>query len=353
MNVTTRCGLTLGKFAPLHKGHQFLIETALGEVDRLIVLIYDAPETTVPLSIRADWLRNLYPDIEVIEVWDGPNVVGASPEITRMHDEHIVSLVGDRNITHFYSSEFYGDHVSRALGAVDRRVDEARRVVPISGTELRSDPYGGRGYLAPAVYRDLIARIVFLGAPSTGKSTLATRAAELFETVHVPEYGRDYWDAHQIERRLSADQLVEIAIGHRIIEEKVMLEANRFLFVDTDATTTANFARHYHGSVDPRLMLLAEATRDRYDLFILCGDDIPYDVTWDRSGEVDRRIMQRRTRSDLIARRIPFVELRGSLDERLGILKGLLHDFDRFRPLGDHLVRVGSEEKGVSIPSKS
>ena len=37
----TRVGLTLGKFAPLHRGHQSLIEKALAETDRLIVMIYD------------------------------------------------------------------------------------------------------------------------------------------------------------------------------------------------------------------------------------------------------------------------------------------------------------------------
>ena len=49
-------GLTLGKFAPLHKGHQLVIETALAEVDELTVVIYDSPEVTpVPLSVRANW----------------------------------------------------------------------------------------------------------------------------------------------------------------------------------------------------------------------------------------------------------------------------------------------------------
>ncbi len=39
-------GLTLGKFAPLHKGHQLVIETALAEMDEVISIIYDAPKTT-------------------------------------------------------------------------------------------------------------------------------------------------------------------------------------------------------------------------------------------------------------------------------------------------------------------
>jgi HTH-type transcriptional repressor of NAD biosynthesis genes len=61
-------GLVLGKFAPLHKGHQLLIEAARAENDRVIVLIYDAPDlTNVPLPVRVRWLSSLYPDVRIID----------------------------------------------------------------------------------------------------------------------------------------------------------------------------------------------------------------------------------------------------------------------------------------------
>lgn len=135
-------GLTLGKFAPLHKGHQFVIETALAEMDEVIVLIYDCPETTtVPLTIRANWLRRLYPQVQIIEAWDGPTEVGDTPEIKRKHEDYILNELELTNITHFYSSEFYGEHMSVALGAVNRLVDCARQVVPVSGTLIRQNPF--------------------------------------------------------------------------------------------------------------------------------------------------------------------------------------------------------------------
>lgn len=56
-----KTGLTLGKFAPLHKGHQYMIETALQEMDEVYVLIYDTPVIPIPLSIRAGWIREMYP----------------------------------------------------------------------------------------------------------------------------------------------------------------------------------------------------------------------------------------------------------------------------------------------------
>ncbi len=36
-----RIGLTIGKYAPLHKGHQLLIETAIKEMDEVYCIIYD------------------------------------------------------------------------------------------------------------------------------------------------------------------------------------------------------------------------------------------------------------------------------------------------------------------------
>jgi HTH-type transcriptional repressor of NAD biosynthesis genes len=316
--MSRRIGLTLGKFAPLHRGHQLVMETALREVDHLIVMIYDCPGITpIPLNVRAQWIRDLYPNVEVIEAFDGPTEVGSDPRITRAHDEYILRHVGHRGITHFYSSEFYGTHVSAALGAIDRRVDPERKQVPISATRIREDAFEHREFIAPRVYRDLIVNVAVLGAPSTGKTTLCEALARRFGTVWMPEYGREYWEQHQVERRLSAEQLVEIAEGHLQREEAALLDANRFLFTDTNAITTLIFAKYYHSSALPRLQELARQAEKRYAHVFVCADDIPYENTWDRSGEANRSEMQAWTIEELRRRSVPFVELRGTLEERV------------------------------------
>lgn len=312
-----KVGLVLGKFAPLHRGHQLLIETALAETDHVIVLIYDCPELPVPgLPIRSAWIRKLYPAVEVCEAWDGPTETGLELAVTQRHDAYLQRRLGHRGITHFFSSEDYGAHVSRALGAVDRRVDPSRQRVPISATQVRLDLFANRQLLAPGVYRDLITQVVLLGAPSTGKTTLAAELARRYQTTWMPEYGREYWNEHQLQRRLTREQLLEIALEHRRREEDVLANANRFLFIDTDASTTLQFSYYYHESADPRLIELAGETRLRYDLFLLCSPDIPYEASWDRSGDVSRSQMQRRIEADLWYRKVPYVPLAGSLDQR-------------------------------------
>jgi NadR type nicotinamide-nucleotide adenylyltransferase len=326
-----RRGLTLGKFAPLHRGHQFMIETALAEMDTLVILIYDCPEvTTIPLPVRSAWLRTLYPTAEVIEAWNGPREVGNTPAIRQAHEDYIINELQIGKISHFYSSEFYGAHMSHALGAIDRRVDPRRSTIPVSGTLIRADPYAYRALMHPLVYRDLISNIVLLGAPSTGKTTLAARLAEEYTTVWMPEYGREYWEAHQQERRLSAEQLVEIAEGHLIREEALLTQAKRYLFTDTNALTTAMFALAYHGAIAPRLAQLALEAHLRYDLILLCDSDIPYDDTWDRSGDQARQIFQKQIIADLHMRKLPYALISGTVDQRLQQVKLLLQKHRKY-----------------------
>ena len=320
-----RTGLTLGKFAPLHRGHQRLIETAMEENDHVITMIYDCPETTtILLPVRAGWIRRLYPTVEVIEAWDGPREIGDTPEIKRRHEAYILAALAGRKVDAFYSSEFYGEHVSVALGAEDRRIDPGRLAIPVSGTAVRENPFANRHFIDPLVYRDLVTKVVFLGAPSTGKTTLAEAMAREFGTVWMPEYGREYWEAHQVDRRLTESQLVEIAEGHLAREEALIQQADRYLFVDTDARTTRIFSQYYHGCVHPRLDQLARQASSRYDLVFLCGEDIPYDDSWDRSGEMNREWMQDQIRKDLAERGDKFVELRGSVNQRAARVKEVL-----------------------------
>lgn len=145
-------GLTLGKFAPLHPGHQLVIGTALAEMDHVIVVIYQATAvTSIPLHVRAGWIRELYP------------------------------------------SKPYGEHVSRSLSCENRTVDLDRRQCPVSATGIRRDLFSYVDRLDRVVRADLLPRIALLGGPSTGKTTVAEAVATQFGEPFCREYGREYW----------------------------------------------------------------------------------------------------------------------------------------------------------------
>jgi nicotinamide riboside kinase len=140
----------------------------------------------------------------------------------------------------------------------------------------------------------------------------------------MPEYGREYWERHQVGRRLRPDQLVEIATGHLEREDARIMDARGVFLVDTNALTTAIFARDYHGAVDPRLAAIADACASRYDVVFLCGDEFPYQDTWDRSGPVNRARMQAMIADDLAARGVAFLRLEGPVEARARRVKDAL-----------------------------
>jgi HTH-type transcriptional regulator, transcriptional repressor of NAD biosynthesis genes len=324
-------GLTLGKYAPFHKGHQFVIETALQEMDEVSVIIYDAPEvTTIPLNVRSKWIKKLCPQVRVIEAWDGPTEVGDTDSIKRKHEAYIINHLKIQDITHFYSSEFYGEHMSTALKAVNLPVDPFRGHHPISGRMIRENPFKFRAFISPIVYRDLITNVVFLGAPSTGKTTIARVMAKEYKTEWMPEYGREYWELNNIQRRLTLDQLVEISRIHLDREEKLLYNANQYLFTDTNAITTYMFSLSYHQRAAPELVELANLSQTRYDIVFLCDVDIPYDDTWDRSGDVNRIVFQKQIIADLAVRKIHYFLLSGDLLTRVERVKSILSRYRKF-----------------------
>jgi NadR type nicotinamide-nucleotide adenylyltransferase len=329
-------GLTLGKFAPFHKGHQLVVETALAEVNELVVMIYDTDLTNIPLQVRAGWIKMLYPEVHIIEAWDGPPGYGDTAEIKRIQEDYILKKLNGRKITHFYSSEFYGEHVSQALNAVDRRVDEARTLIPISGTALREQTFETREFLNPVVYSDLITKICFLGAPSTGKSTIAKALALKFNTEFMPEYGAEFWLEHQIDRRLTLEQFEKIPEEHVQRENALIRHCNTYLFCDTCPITTYVFAKDYHGKAGPVLTHFAQRAEKQYDLFFLCDTDIPYADTWDRSGNQKREWFQKQIIGDLHERRIPYIRLSGTIEERIDFVTKVLEAHNKFGNILDY-----------------
>jgi NadR type nicotinamide-nucleotide adenylyltransferase len=306
--------LIVGKFAPLHRGHQYLIDCALRESSKVTVLVYAKPDfTAMPQAMRAGWLKEIYPELTVLEPQKPPP--DTADDFTHREFVRQFLIDNDLQIDAVFTSEEYGDGFAQHLTVRHRLVDKARIAVPVSGTQVRQDVHAQKGFLHPAVYRSFVQKIVIMGAESTGKSTLAAALAQRFDTRFVAEYGREYHA--QRGGVLTLDDYPLIAREHQRLEDEAMMEANRFLFIDTNAITTLAFSYYYNGAGLPDLHQIARDCIPRYDLWLVCDDDIPFEQDGWRDTEALRTKMQRMILYDLNERGIRYHLISGNLDRRL------------------------------------
>lgn len=151
-----KVGFTIGKFAPLHKGHQYLIETALNEMDKMIVVVYDTDLIDIETEKRAEWIKKLYPNVEIKFAHNPPTQYGLDEESVKIQMEYLSKIMENENPTHFYSSEKYGASVAKYMNLVDRRVDNERVKVPIRAEIIRNNIEENKKWLEDNVYEDYV-----------------------------------------------------------------------------------------------------------------------------------------------------------------------------------------------------
>ena len=148
-------GFTIGKFAPLHKGHELVIETALKEVDEMYVVIYDTDLINIDIEKRASWIKKMYPQVKIIYAFNSPKQYGLDKKSVDIQMKYLSNLIKDIPVTKFYSSEPYGKKVAEYLKIENREVDIEKKIIPISANKIRSDYENNKKYLEEFVIKDL------------------------------------------------------------------------------------------------------------------------------------------------------------------------------------------------------
>jgi HTH-type transcriptional regulator, transcriptional repressor of NAD biosynthesis genes len=260
-------GLIVGKFSPLHRGHEWLVDQAAVQCDRLLILSYANPEfDRCAAPARRLWLAKQFPEHETLVI----------------------------------------DTAWLEQACLDRSH------VPISATQIRRNPHEHRQWMAPDVASAFVHRIVLLGGESSGKTTLTAALADHFKTIWVHEYGRELWEQQQ--GILSEEDLLKI--GHEQIrrEEQALRSANYYLFGDTSPLTTLGYSLWIFGHVGPALAKLATRT---YDAIILCKPDFPFVQDGSRREEAFRDQQHAWYQERLATLRYPVLEASGTVSERV------------------------------------
>ena len=150
-----KIGFTIGKFAPLHKGHQYLIEKGIKEMDVFYVIVYETNVIDVPAEKRASWIKEIYPEVHILIGKNPPSQYGLDEESIKIQMDYLKNIIKDIPVTHFYNSEPYGKFVARDLKIEEVQVDRQREKYAISGTKIRKNVNENKQYIEEIVYKEL------------------------------------------------------------------------------------------------------------------------------------------------------------------------------------------------------
>ncbi|WP_420140074.1 hypothetical protein [Sphingomonas sp.] len=174
----TVTGLVVGKFCPLHKGHEALIAFAQARCDRLLILSYTKPEFPgcAPAQ-RSAWLAAQCPQAERLVIDDAALAAfarsrGEAPRLLPDNDapaeDHrafvawVCHTMLGTTVDRVFTSEDYGDGFAAALAksfghpVTHSPFDRDRVAVPVSGTRVRADPCRHRAFLSEPVLQSFV-----------------------------------------------------------------------------------------------------------------------------------------------------------------------------------------------------
>ncbi len=160
--------------------------------------------------------------------------------------------------------------------------------------------------------------ICIIGAESTGKTTLARTLAEYFGCPWVPEYLREFCDAHgrtptrdEQPQILETQHLAELTAQHNATEREAP-----FVFCDTAPLLTAIYSDFIF--TDPCLYGRARALHSRYALTLLLATDLAWVADGlQRDGEQVRKPITQMIHHELGNLAAPFVTIMGHGEDRI------------------------------------
>jgi len=327
-------GLCLGKFMPFHRGHQFLIDSALEQCENVHVMVCSLENEPINGSTRFGWVFQLYKDNpNVIVHWcrdENPQYDHECETLDEFYSYWTKSVYNciDK-LDAVFTSEQYGNDFARYLSVEHVLVDLDRTNYPVSGTKIRENPFKEWSYVTDVAKPYYCKKVVIMGPESTGKTMLTKRLAEHFNTNYTPEYGREYTDSIPAKTMVIEDY-ENIAIGHKLKMLNSQQDSNKFLFIDTEAITTKIFAEMYlnekkESSIIDNLI----ACQDFAKVFLL-DVDVPWvdDGTRDFPNKKDRIRHFNKLRDELEKEGIEYEIVKGNYDERFNFVKKSLKTLD-------------------------
>jgi NadR type nicotinamide-nucleotide adenylyltransferase len=287
-----RTGFTLGKFLPLHKGHELLLKVAAKNCDELIVLIGTTPDDPFSFEQRKEWVEKAIGEQEEFCTL----FILPQPELDKHADKDENGTITDESywqawlastreiltnefgpstlekIDIVFTSDLYGERIAKELHARWVPVDPDREMKSISGTMVRNNFYSMFKSLPEYTKHDLVQTVAIVGPESCGKSTMIKKLSKLYDTL--PEYGRIL--SVNRKNELDREDFRIIQRTQQFLIDQTKENANFPIIVsDTEALITAMYADIWFPGED-NSEFYDVAKEQHIDKYIVLAPSVPW-----------------------------------------------------------------------------
>lgn len=158
----------------------------------------------------------------------------------------------------------------------------------------------------------MLRRIAITGPECSGKSWLAKKLANHYNTFQVPEYSVEYLQKKGAEYK--SEDILNIAKGQLSLEEEIAGKANELLFCDTDLIVNKIWSNVVFGKVPAWIDDMV--AKHQYDLYLLCFPDIAWQSGPFRESPENREFLFELYEEELKSNDFKYKIVQGHGDQR-------------------------------------
>lgn len=324
-------GVYGGKFLPPHIGHLYCMLEASTLVDELHVIVFYCEETEremfnntrmktyIPVINRYRWICEMLKHLDHVHVHTVEQDDTLEEwEAWKHGAQGVRKIVPEGKMDIMLGAvEEYAPFFAELYPEAEFVLFEPDRTrFPISATQIREKgPFDHWEFLPPEVQKDFVKKIAIVGTESNGKTTLVQNLAKIYNTNFVAEYGRELYEEMNCYEVLAED-FPRIALQHAVHVDNARKDANRLLFVDTEAWVTYNFSQSYLGQYDETVKAIAQY--QDYDLWLFLEPDVSWIDDGSRVFGEDKVRQENSTRLKKLLddAGIDYVSISGNYNER-------------------------------------
>lgn len=310
-------GLVFGKFMPLHEGHLSLINFGSKKCDNLNVVLCYHQNEIISGDIRHMWLQeslSKFSNVNLVSFEynenELPDASASSVTVSNIWGKVFKKLLPKIDVV--FTSEAYGDYLAEAMQIAHICYDKTRMQNPVSGSLIRANPFKYWDSICNTARPYFVKKIAILGSESTGKSILAEKLANHFNTVYVPEAAREIVEKTKLCTREHLDQ---IATAHAKSINAQISKANKLLFLDTDLNITKSYSSFLFNLKLSVYKWQEEASAS--DLYFFLETDCPFVQDETRLDKEQRETLSLSHKKTLQENGINYISIDGNWEDRL------------------------------------